>query len=75
MTKTSAAVALVFASAAHTYSHMFVLFFATVVLVFPPGADGLVRLLSEHVPQVSGSFLSLMAGEEKLRGDPRPQLP
>ena len=33
MTKTSAAVALGFASAAHTYSHMFVLFFATVILV------------------------------------------
>ena len=33
MTKTSAAVALGFASAMHTNSHMFVLFFATVVLV------------------------------------------
>ena len=33
MTKTSASVALGFASAAHTYSHMFVLFFATVILV------------------------------------------
>ena len=33
MTRTSATVALGFASAAHTYSHMFVLFFATAVLV------------------------------------------
>ena len=33
MTKTSASVALGFASAAHTYSQMFVLFFATVILV------------------------------------------
>ena len=33
MTKTAAVVSLGFASAAHTYSHMFALFFATVVLV------------------------------------------
>ena len=33
MTRTSSTVALGFASAAHTYSHMFVLFFATVALV------------------------------------------
>lgn len=33
MTKSSSVIALGFASAAHTYSHMFVLFFATVVLV------------------------------------------
>ena len=33
MTRTSSTVALGFASAAQTYSHMFALFFATVVLV------------------------------------------
>ena len=33
MIRTSSTVALGFASAAHTYSHMFALFFATVVLV------------------------------------------